>query len=41
MFAYESINFIDITDQLVSIFSPDEQTKQIIENIKTIHLNFL
>jgi Skp family chaperone for outer membrane proteins len=36
MFVDESIDLIDITDQLVSLFNPDEQTKKIIENIKSM-----
>ena len=36
IFADESIDFIDITDQLVTIFNPDEQTKKIIENMKSM-----
>ena len=36
MFADESIELIDITDQLVAIFNPDEQTKKIIENMKSM-----
>lgn len=35
-FADDSFEFIDITDQLVMFFNPDEQTKKIIDNIKTM-----
>jgi Skp family chaperone for outer membrane proteins len=34
--ADESIDLVDITDNLVELFSPDEKTKEIIENIKTM-----
>ena len=36
MFADESIDFIDITDQLVALFNPDEATSKIIDNIKSM-----
>jgi len=36
MFADESIELIDITDQLVAMFSPDDATKKIIDNIKAM-----
>jgi len=36
MFANESIDLIDITDQLVAIFNPDEATSKIIDNIKSM-----
>jgi len=35
-FADETFEYIDITDQLIKLFSPDEQTKKIIDNMKTI-----
>lgn len=35
-FADETFEFLDITDQLVAIFSPDEQTKKVIDNIKAM-----
>jgi len=36
MFADESIELIDITDQLVAMFSPDDATQKIIDNIKAM-----
>lgn len=36
VFADESIELIDITDQLTALFNPDEATKKIIENIKAM-----
>lgn len=36
MFAEKSIDFIDITDQLVALFNPDEATKENIGNIKSM-----
>lgn len=36
IFADEAIEFIDITDQLTTLFNPDEATKKIIENIKAM-----
>jgi Skp family chaperone for outer membrane proteins len=35
-FADETFEFLDITDQLVAMFSPDEQTKKVIDNIKAM-----
>ena len=35
-FADETFEYVDITDQLVKLFSPDEQTKKIIDNIKVM-----
>ena len=36
MFADESIELIDITDQLVAFFNPNEATSKIIEKIKSM-----
>ena len=36
MFSDESIELVDITDQLVEFFNPDEATKKIIEEIKAM-----
>jgi len=36
MFADESLELVDITDQLTALFNPDEATKKIIENIKAM-----
>lgn len=36
MFANETIELIDITDQLTVLFNPDEATKKIIENVKAM-----
>jgi len=36
MFADESIEFVDITDQLVDYFNPDEETRKILGQIKLI-----
>lgn len=36
MFSDESLELIDITDQLTALFNPDEATKKIIENVKTM-----
>ena len=33
-FADESIELIDVTDQLTVLFNPDEETKKVIENMK-------
>lgn len=36
MFADESLELVDITDQLTALFNPDEATNKIIENIKAM-----
>ena len=36
MFTDESIELVDITDQLVEFFNPDEATRKIIEEIKAM-----
>jgi hypothetical protein len=36
MFAEKSIDFIDITDQLVALFNPGEATRETIDNIKSM-----
>jgi hypothetical protein len=36
MFADESIELVDITDQLVGYFNPNEETMKLIENIKSM-----
>ena len=36
MFADESIELVDITNQLTELFNPDEATNKIIENIKAM-----
>ena len=35
-FADESFEYVDITDQLVTMYNPDDATKKIIDNIKAI-----
>ena len=35
-FADDSFEFVDITDQLVMFFNPDDATKKVIDNIKTM-----
>jgi len=36
MFADESIELVDITDQLVDYFNPNEETRKILEQVKSI-----
>jgi len=36
MFADESLELVDITDQLVYYFNPNEETKKVIEQVKII-----
>jgi Skp family chaperone for outer membrane proteins len=36
MFVDESFELVDITDQLVEIFNPNEETKKILEKVKTM-----
>lgn len=36
IFADESIELIDVTDQLTVLFNPDEATRKVIENIKAM-----
>ncbi|MFZ1290578.1 MAG: hypothetical protein WAR79_10835 [Melioribacteraceae bacterium] len=36
MFTDESLELVDITDQLTALFNPDEATKKIIDNIKAM-----
>ena len=35
MFTDESIELVDITDQLVDCFNPNEETRKILENVKS------
>ena len=36
MFADESLELVDITDQLVDYFNPNEETKKVLEQVKLI-----
>ncbi len=36
MFADESLELVDITDQLTALFNPDEATRKIIESVKAM-----